>query len=97
MQTQPRPLDRQAIADLITWTHNPTSSEEFQRILDSLTLKELNFLALSDNVLLARIAWVEFARRRGIIGFKLQIVEVGDGFEFLYNAEALAVSEPFVA
>lgn len=86
-------LNKQAIADLITWVNAPTSAAQLFDILDKMSVADLNYAALNKDRTVARLAWVEFARRRDLIDFSIELVEIEDGLEVRCEGAAVPIAK----
>jgi len=85
-------LNTQAIADLNTWVHAPTTLKDLNDILDRLELWDLISVTLYEDKNIARIAWAELGQRRGLMDMHLNAVEVKGVLHLQYRGDAFPLS-----
>lgn len=83
------------IAALHTWTVSPAGGvESLEHILKSLTDNELIYITaiFAPGEPVGRIAWVEYAKRRGYFDFEIRMIQVSPGqVKLILEAEGEAV------
>lgn len=86
-------INKQNIAKLQEWITNPTSSlSKYQAVMRSLTMHDLHFLMTSEDKIIAKIAWIEFGRRRGFGNITVSLAQVGDAIELTYESDAIPMA-----
>lgn len=78
--TQPLPVDSmQRISALHRWTLNPTDMKDLTTLLGALSNEELVYVTYvfgTDGAPVARIAWVEYARRKKYFDFEVKMIPI---------------------
>lgn len=84
------PIRLTAIARLVRWLHDPTS-DRLELVLEGMNDTELRHLIPSSDLALARVAWSEYGRRRGLADLHLNVVETRDAVRLEISGTAKAL------
>jgi hypothetical protein len=88
-------LDPAAIAAALSWCASPTTSaDDIERILSDLSDDDLKHLMLYESGPAARLAWMEYGRRRRFVDFQVQLAVGTDEVRITYTGEAKALHSP---
>lgn len=86
-------VNKKNIAQLQEWIANPTADlQKYQQVVRALKAQDLMFLMTSDDKIIAKIAWIEFGRRRTFANIEISLVQVGETIELTYEADAVPLT-----
>jgi hypothetical protein len=84
-------VNKKAVADLLTWVNAPTNTNDLFVRLEAMNFTDLIFTSLCSDRNAARIAWMEFANRRGLLHFTFRLVEVDGGVALDCSSEPVPI------
>lgn len=86
-------INKKNIARLQEWVVNPTDDlSKYAAVMRSLTMSDLHFLLTSPDKTIAKIAWIEFGRRRGFGNITVSLAQVGEAIELKYESDAIPMA-----